>query len=86
MKERARIKDRKRDILKKAMNLINRSTKDMKVDSLEKGRLIFRPYKIIGCHSMGVEIEKLMVFQLVKAFHTFFWKSHFYYCAQKSCL
>jgi len=28
-----------------------------------------------------------MVFHLVKAFHTFFlWKSHFYYCAQKSCL
>jgi len=87
MKERTQSKDRKRDILKKAMNLISRSTKFVKVEPLEKGRLIFSSCKIIGCPPMGLEIEKLMVFHMVKAFHTFFFlKSKFHYCFQKSCL
>jgi len=56
------------------MNLISRSTKEVKVEPLEKGRLIFRSCNNIGCPSMGVEIEKLMVFHMVKAFHTLFWR------------
>jgi hypothetical protein len=66
VKERTQSKDRKRDNLRKAMNLLRRSTKDVKVEPLEKGRLIFRSYEIIGCPSMGVEIEKLVFFLEVK--------------------
>jgi hypothetical protein len=54
------------------------------MEPLEKGRLIFRSCKIIGCPSMGMEIEKLMVFHMVKAFHTFYVGSQIFITAPKN--
>jgi hypothetical protein len=87
MKERTQSKDRKWDIPKKTMNLIGRSTKVVKVEPLQKGRLVFRSCKIIGCPFTGMGIEKLMVFLMVKAFHMFFLGgggSHIFFTASKN--